>query len=233
MDDDRTKKIFLLLVGGVVALGMTLLLLGSLLDSQEPATVAGPAEAPQPAAGQPAPAPAATPDDDDPPQPPPRTASKKMAPGARARAIAPEVRRKMLAAILKKIAQRQATQRAPAKSAADQEATGSLPREYIAQQVREIVPLIKECYEMALEDDPQLGGRMNVRFTIVADEEYGGLVTDSQVLDDSTLLGSADMVECIRETMYALRLKSPEGGGQVVVNYPFVFAAIGFPQPGD
>lgn len=233
MDDDRKKKIMLLLVGGMVALGVALMVLGSLLDSQEPATAPGPAEAPDPTAGQPGPARRSAPEEDAPPQAEPRTHRKQMAPGARARAIAPEVRRQMLAAILDKIAKRQAAHRATAKAADGQPEAGSLPKEYIRQQVQEIVPLIKECYEMALERSPDLGGSLKVRFTIAGDEEYGGLVTDSQVLEESTLAGNVDLTECVRETMYALRLKAPQGGGQVVVNYPFLFKSTSTEKPGD
>jgi hypothetical protein len=33
------------------------------------------------------------------------------------------------------------------------------------------------------------------------------------------------MEECVRETMYALKLEAPKGGGSVKVRFPFVLAS--------
>jgi hypothetical protein len=103
---------------------------------------------------------------------------------------------------------------------------GTLDKEYIRRRVRKVVPLVRECYELALREHPQLSGRMDVEFVIIGEEGVGGLVETSQVKETSTL-NDPVMVECVRETMYALQLQPPKGGGRVVVRYPFEFSSDG------
>jgi hypothetical protein len=148
-------------------------------------------------------------------------------------AIDSESRKKLLAGLLAKLAR--ASSASPAKTGATAETLGkpergSLSKEYIQESIKEIIPLIKECYEMALAEDPKLTGKIIVRFTIIADQEYGGLVEDSQVLDDTKLAANPMLNECFRETMYALKIKAPEGGGRVTVNYPFILRSA---SPGE
>ncbi len=102
------------------------------------------------------------------------------------------------------------------------EAPGTLPRDYIQERVREIVPLVRECYELGLEEEPSLAGRMVARFTIVGDPDIGGIVEEVTLGEESDL-ESPVVEECVRETMYTLELAAPEEGGRVVVNYPFQF----------
>ncbi|MFH1807741.1 MAG: AgmX/PglI C-terminal domain-containing protein [Pseudomonadota bacterium] len=114
---------------------------------------------------------------------------------------------------------------------ASEAAPGSLSKEYIQAQVREIVPLVKECYEQALETQPGLSTTLKVRFTIEGDPELGGVISSSDILDIDGGVAPGSLGECVRETMYALRLKAPEGGGKVTVHYPFRFQSR--PEPGD
>jgi hypothetical protein len=100
---------------------------------------------------------------------------------------------------------------------------GTLSKEYIQEQIREIVPLVKQCYEQALAERPDTAGKLVVRFSIVADPELGGLIEQSEILESEEGAANENLSECVRETMYALRLKAPEGGGRVVVTYPFIF----------
>jgi len=224
MDARRTRSLLKLVVTGLVVLGLGLWLVTRPVPPP-PQPAVGPAEAPASAVAAPGPAPAAAARPAEAPPGSAPAARPRLPAGVRARAVAPDARRVMLAAILGKIAKREAGARSAAPAGGAQPAAGSLSKEYIQQQVREIVPLVKECYEMALQDSPELSGDLKVRFTIAGDEDYGGLVVDSQVLNESSLAGQADLVECVRETMYAIRLDAPEGGGQVVVNYPFRFAS--------
>ena len=139
-----------------------------------------------------------------------------------------QARQLLLATIVTRLAAQQV------RSSGDNGATapaserpGTLPRQYIVEQVGEIKPLLRECYQMALDGNTDLQGTLKVRFTVVADEELGGLITDSQVVGGSATGNEGlneGLVECIRETMYALRLKAPEHGGKVTVTYPFRFS---------
>ncbi|MGE5186379.1 MAG: sigma-70 family RNA polymerase sigma factor [Acidobacteriota bacterium] len=99
---------------------------------------------------------------------------------------------------------------------------GDLDREYIRSAVHELLPLLQECYEHALERDPQLAGSVVVNFTIEGEPGVGGVVSDSAI-DDRSTLTDPDMRECMQQTMYALEIDPPANGGTVQVTYPFVF----------
>jgi len=107
---------------------------------------------------------------------------------------------------------------------------GTLDREYIQGAIREIRPLLAECYELALSESPDLAGRLVVSFGIDGEPEVGGVVENSRVSDESEIRHSV-LDECITETLYTLRLPAPEGGGHVEVTYPFVFSNSGEEEP--
>lgn len=109
---------------------------------------------------------------------------------------------------------------------------GSLDKDYVRQQVREVIPLVQECYVSALEKAPQLRGRIVLRFTISGEPELGGLVESAEVQEAGEGLKDPALQECMRESMYALRFKAPQGGGQVVVSYPFLLSPDGPPDGG-
>jgi len=100
---------------------------------------------------------------------------------------------------------------------------GMMEKEYIQDRVREIVPLIKECYELALDQKPSLAGKLTVRFTLAGEPEIGGIVESSEIDTESSTISDPGMSECISETMYALEFEPPANGGQVEVRYPFKF----------
>jgi RNA polymerase sigma factor (sigma-70 family) len=98
-----------------------------------------------------------------------------------------------------------------------------LDKDYIRGQVREMIPLLTECYEKELEHDPKLAGSVVVKFTIEGAPDVGGLVSDSSIDADRSTLANAAVRECIQETMYGLEIMAPKGGGKVEVVYPFEF----------
>jgi len=118
-----------------------------------------------------------------------------------------------------------ATPDAPASTAAaaeDEPPRGVLSKEYIQEAVQETVPLIRECYDMALERNSKLSGRLVATFTIAAEEEVGGIVERAGIEADDGLKDEG-LLECIHETVYTIEFPPPEKGGVVEVNYPFVF----------
>lgn len=147
---------------------------------------------------------------------PPR---RRMSP-ARHRARLLEIMRK-----LREARQAAGSESAPTGSAApaDPSKPGKLSRDYIKGALGEITPLIKECYHNALASNPGLGGRIVVQFEIVGDSELGGLVAESKIDPERSQVTSPGLEECVRETMYALELKAPEGGGKVKVSMPYTF----------
>lgn len=101
---------------------------------------------------------------------------------------------------------------------------GTLDKDYIRARIQEdLVPIAKECYESALEDDPKLAGKIVMQFGIAGDDEVGGVVDEASVDPSSTLTHPA-LGECMRESMMSLSFPPPEGGGRVAVTYPFEFS---------
>lgn len=101
---------------------------------------------------------------------------------------------------------------------------GSLTREAIQQVIRQQMPTIRNCYELALREDPNLEGTVRLRFTIEAD----GSVQSSAVADEAQLAAPlAEVGRCVVRLSLAWHFPAPRGGGVVVVNYPFAFRPSG------
>ncbi len=100
---------------------------------------------------------------------------------------------------------------------------GKLDKEYIRERISEVVPLLGECYEIALENAPELAGALTIDFVIDAEEEVGGFVREAIVAEDSPL-NDPVLAECVTETILSLEFVPPKDGGVVRVRYPFKFA---------
>jgi hypothetical protein len=115
---------------------------------------------------------------------------------------------------------------APGSAAPSESAAAHLPSldpQYIRSAISEqLVPIAHECYQSALEDDPELGGKIVTRFVIVGAEDVGGVVEEAEISDDSTL-DNAFVRECMRESLMAVVFEPPEDGGRIEVSYPFLF----------
>lgn len=112
------------------------------------------------------------------------------------------------------------------RSATAGPATRELDAAYIRSQMQALLPLIKECYENALRDQPQIEGKLVVKFSIVAEPDIGGLVTDSSIDSAASTITDAPMRECVQETLYGAQFPAPGNGGEVHVTYPFIFAPV-------
>jgi hypothetical protein len=119
---------------------------------------------------------------------------------------------------------------APGSAAPSESAAALLPsldRQYVQSAIREqLVPVAIDCYETALEQDSKLSGKVVLNFTIIGDEEVGGVVEAAEVNDETTL-DSEFVRECMRESVMAVTFEPPSDGGRVEVTYPFEFS------PGD
>jgi hypothetical protein len=71
-----------------------------------------------------------------------------------------------------------------------------------------------------------------VHFAIVGDETVGGLVEEAEVEPSEGIDTSDTLNECLAETVMTLEFPPPQGGGRVLVSYPFVFRNEG-PEPSD
>lgn len=101
------------------------------------------------------------------------------------------------------------------------ELPGKLDKDYIRARIAEIIPLVRECYEIALANDSALSGAVTVDFVIDAEQEVGGYVREAVIAEDSDLQDPV-LSECVTETILSVEFMPPEGGGVVRVRYPFV-----------
>jgi len=97
--------------------------------------------------------------------------------------------------------------------------SGRLPGEVIQRIVRQNFGRYRFCYEQGLRGNPNLQGRVAVRFVIGRDGSV------SQVQNGGSDMPDANVVSCVVRSFYGLSFPSPENG-IVTVNYPIMF------QPG-
>lgn len=135
--------------------------------------------------------------------------------------ISPDSRKELLANLQRRLAESKKNAAGGGKNHKREKENKEKYRKYVRDQIGEIIPLVKECYTNSLDQSPDLEGRVTVRFAVIADPEYGGLIQDSEIVGDT--VGSESLNECVRETMYGLRLRPPESIGMAVISYPFTF----------
>lgn len=97
------------------------------------------------------------------------------------------------------------------------ELVGGLDREIIRRVVRSHRRVIRFCYEAQLQKDPRIQGEVLAKFTILPT----GRVLSS-VSARSTLKNAA-VEACLHSSIKRWVFPEPNGGGTVVVRYPFRF----------
>ncbi len=98
--------------------------------------------------------------------------------------------------------------------------TGKLPKEVIQRIVRQNYGRFRLCYEKGLGVNPNLEGRVSVRFKIAGDGSVGNVANGGSSLPDS------GVVDCIVRAFYGLSFPKPEEGSVSVV-YPIMFSPGG------
>jgi len=97
------------------------------------------------------------------------------------------------------------------------EITGGLDREIIAQYIKSQLGQILYCYERQLSANPDLFGKVAIKFTI----SPSGAVEKQNIGD--TTLKNATVEGCILNRVAAWKFPAPQGGTRVLVTYPFLF----------
>lgn len=110
----------------------------------------------------------------------------------------------------------------PAKAAANSSETatqvkGSLPKAVIRRIMTQHLSKVKSCYEQRLAASPTLAGRVAVKFIISGT----GQVQLAAVAE--TTIEDPEMESCVVEAVKRIKFPQPEGGGIVIVTYPFEF----------
>ena len=98
--------------------------------------------------------------------------------------------------------------------------TGRLPPQTIQRIVRNNYGSFRFCYQKGLESNPNLAGRVSVRFVINRDGAVSTAGNGGSDLPDSSV------VSCIVRSFYGLSFPKPEGGIVTVV-YPIALTPTG------
>ncbi len=94
---------------------------------------------------------------------------------------------------------------------------GGLDRDIIAEIIRRDIGQIRFCYERQLSAQPELYGKVLVKFEINPE----GAVEAPRV--GTTTLNNASVEGCILRRVAKWRFPAPKGGTAVLVSYPFLF----------
>ncbi|MEM6989074.1 MAG: AgmX/PglI C-terminal domain-containing protein [Myxococcota bacterium] len=95
---------------------------------------------------------------------------------------------------------------------------GALDKDIIRRIVRAHINEVRYCYNQGLVRKPDLEGRVTIKFTI----SPTGDVDKSDV--NKTTVEDKNVGRCIAKAVKRWQFPEPDGGGVVVVSYPFVLA---------
>ena len=111
--------------------------------------------------------------------------------------------------------------------AASSEHPGSRGPDVVRRVVRAHIKDIRVCYNRGLERDPSLAGRVAIQFTIGPE----GTVKSSVVQSSTLSVADRSTADCIAAAALQWRFPEPEGGGSVIISYPFVLETGDVPPP--
>ncbi|MBW2459315.1 MAG: AgmX/PglI C-terminal domain-containing protein, partial [Deltaproteobacteria bacterium] len=105
--------------------------------------------------------------------------------------------------------------------------SGRLPPEVIQRIVRQNFGRFRLCYENGLRENPNLQGRVTVRFVIGRDGSISNVGGGGDMPNDGA-------ISCVSRAFYGLSFPQPEGG-VVTVSYPIVFTPgdVSGPRPSE
>jgi outer membrane biosynthesis protein TonB len=95
---------------------------------------------------------------------------------------------------------------------------GKVDAMVVRKQIQRDLPKINRCYESALRREPDLAGKVKVRFAIVR----SGDVSAVQVLENTT--GHQGVERCVARVLGDIQFPSRRSGKALSFTFPFVFA---------
>ena len=95
---------------------------------------------------------------------------------------------------------------------------GALDKSLIDRVIKRHMNQIKYCYQRELTKNPNLGGKITVKFVIAKDGSVSKASTKKSTMGNSTV------ESCINRRFHRFKFPEPKGGGIVIVSYPFIFA---------
>ena len=95
---------------------------------------------------------------------------------------------------------------------------GALDKSLIDRVIKRHMNQIKYCYQKQLTKNPNLGGKITVKFVISKDGSV------SKASTKKSTMGNSAVESCINSRFMMSKFPRPKGGGIVIVSYPFIFA---------
>lgn len=135
-----------------------------------------------------------------------------------------------------RIAAARSSHTAPGTAAVHAPAPPSLPAEAveanqaaslkveIRSAMRDVIPLLTECYEAAMPELAEDETRIVAELTLTGDPDIGTLIDAKQLADATGKPLPATFDDCLRSTFQSLALPPLAEGDTFEVHYPFVFA---------
>lgn len=96
--------------------------------------------------------------------------------------------------------------------------TGALPRADIEAVVKRNMNQLRYCYQRELVKSPKLAGEIKVKFVITKDGSVSSATTKSSTMN------SPAVESCLNGRFLRFTFPPPQGGGIVIVQYPFTFS---------
>lgn len=158
------------------------------------------------------------------------TPTKPIAKTKSVAGVTPEQLRLMeeLTAAMSKIQKRSAN----SKAQEAQNTSGQKPQRFatdrdgIQAAMRDKLPELKECFEPWQKLNPELGGRITASYKISSetssDDKSEARIKELYIKDGG--LGNDLLDGCVLASFKSLHFETPDGGGEIEVNYPLTFS---------
>lgn len=130
------------------------------------------------------------------------------------RPFVPSLAALLLLAMPAEVAATGRTAAVPTVSIGQPNAQGDLDKAIIRRYIKRNLQKIQYCYEKELLGKPNLSGTVMTNFLISPQ----GTVTQSTGSGVDPVVAS-----CVAEVIRSIEFPKPKGGGNVQVNYPFIF----------
>jgi TonB family protein len=93
---------------------------------------------------------------------------------------------------------------------------GALDKDIVRRIVRAHINEVRNCYNVSLAKDPTIGGRVAIQFTIGSSGKVPTAVVAESTIKDP------EVGRCVAKAVRRWKFPKPNGGGSVIVTYPFV-----------
>ncbi len=107
--------------------------------------------------------------------------------------------------------------RTPEVRLARAEVQGALDPDLVRRVVRAHLMEVRHCYDQTLARDPRAHGRVVVQFLV----DGAGKVTSAALAESD--VRDTDLGPCVARAVRRWSFPRPDGGGSVLISYPFVF----------